>query len=384
MKRLLLICTTLVVICGSALAEQEKIKIINYLKVETSMSFDAVRDLMGPPTRVSKENPSGKAGQDLYLWDAADQKNTYSMTFEDGKLKSKAIATSTDLVTDQFIAYATSPIGPSASPDSAPSQNNSRPEFQPAPNTPPIPPAPEKAAPIVTESPQWLPDLTNVSIPDIPAQGRINGQPFHCDRATLSSDILELRQGKDFFEDLGVTLFLFKKGQEAENRTFSIPTREARVFGDPHVHMKWKENAKDLPKAEIYMDEYVLRLELGSKSNGKIPGRIYLCLPDAKQSFIAGNFEASLKEGGKTIPANKNSSLKTKTLAAVIIGMFASFLLLPILSVVFFIFWIWLLIDCVTWSFPGQNEKLIWILILIFVPVIGPIVYYFVVKRKRG
>jgi len=36
-------------------------------------------------------------------------------------------------------------------------------------------------------------------------------------------------------------------------------------------------------------------LEFGNISGNKIPGKIYLCLPDKAKSFVAGTFEAEIK-----------------------------------------------------------------------------------------
>lgn len=47
-----------------------------------------------------------------------------------------------------------------------------------------------------------------------------------------------------------------------------------------------------------------------------------------------------------------------------------------------FILWIWILVDCIKRDFKNENEKLLWILILIFAHWIGALIYYFLVKRK--
>jgi hypothetical protein len=35
---------------------------------------------------------------------------------------------------------------------------------------------------------------------------------------------------------------------------------------------------------------YALRLEFGADKDGRIPGKIYLCLPDDRKSWLAGSF----------------------------------------------------------------------------------------------
>jgi hypothetical protein len=46
------------------------------------------------------------------------------------------------------------------------------------------------------------------------------------------------------------------------------------------------------------------------------------------------------------------------------------------------IFWIWMLVDCLTRK--KFEDKLIWVLVLVFLNVLGAILYYFLVKHKKG
>ncbi|MEM1356388.1 MAG: PLD nuclease N-terminal domain-containing protein [Planctomycetota bacterium] len=45
-------------------------------------------------------------------------------------------------------------------------------------------------------------------------------------------------------------------------------------------------------------------------------------------------------------------------------------------------FWIWMLIDCAQRDFPGDNDKLIWILVIVLAGAIGALIYYFVGRPK--
>jgi hypothetical protein len=55
---------------------------------------------------------------------------------------------------------------------------------------------------------------------------------------------------------------------------------------------------------------------------------------------------------------------------------------LIILSLIGFIWWITLLVDCSKRTFASPSEKALWFIILIFVHIIGAFLYYFMVKRK--
>jgi hypothetical protein len=57
---------------------------------------------------------------------------------------------------------------------------------------------------------------------------------------------------------------------------------------------------------------------------------------------------------------------------------------LVILTVIaaLFVFWIWMLVDCLKNPRLQGTEKLIWVLVIIFLHWIGALVYYFVGRTK--
>lgn len=74
--------------------------------------------------------------------------------------------------------------------------------------------------------------------------------------------------------------------------------------------------------------------------------------------------------------------------------MEAAFILLPAMMIVFELllfsvalagtaFWIWMLIDCATNEPPSGNDKLMWVLIILFAHMVGAIIYYFVRRPQR-
>jgi hypothetical protein len=56
--------------------------------------------------------------------------------------------------------------------------------------------------------------------------------------------------------------------------------------------------------------------------------------------------------------------------------------LLLIISIFFSIFWIWMLIDAAI-NERDTTDKIIWVLIVLFLHFIGAVVYYFVRYRPR-
>jgi tetratricopeptide (TPR) repeat protein len=140
----------------------------------------------------------------------------------------------------------------------------------------------------------WKKDLSNAKIPESGAAGMINGDRFVSTSAKMEHGILTIRDGKDFFPDHAVMIFLFlKKGEKPDGKSYEIKISSG--FGSPHIHMKWKPADSKVPKTSMFMKGYAMRLQFGKTRNGELPGRIYLCLPDKKWSYVAGSFRAFVK-----------------------------------------------------------------------------------------
>ena len=55
-----------------------------------------------------------------------------------------------------------------------------------------------------------------------------------------------------------------------------------------------------------------------------------------------------------------------------------------LLSLAVTIFWLWMLTDCATNEPSEGNDKLVWILVILFVPpLFGSLVYYFMRRPQR-
>lgn len=61
------------------------------------------------------------------------------------------------------------------------------------------------------------------------------------------------------------------------------------------------------------------------------------------------------------------------------------FMMFGILIVVFFLaFWAWMIVDCAKRNFKSNsNEKIVWILVILFAKVVGALIYFFVVKNRK-
>ena len=61
----------------------------------------------------------------------------------------------------------------------------------------------------------------------------------------------------------------------------------------------------------------------------------------------------------------------------------ATFYPLLIIGFVGEIFWIWMLIDCAVNEPSEGNDKLVWLLIILFAQLLGALIYCFVRRPKR-
>jgi hypothetical protein len=56
--------------------------------------------------------------------------------------------------------------------------------------------------------------------------------------------------------------------------------------------------------------------------------------------------------------------------------------ILILISILCFIWWLFLLIDCIKRNFANPTEKLLWIIVLLVGNFLGALIYYFLVKKK--
>jgi len=49
----------------------------------------------------------------------------------------------------------------------------------------------------------------------------------------------------------------------------------------------------------------------------------------------------------------------------------------------FFAFWIWMLIDCLKYEEEENNNKIVWVIVIVFTHWIGALIYFFVRRSER-
>jgi DNA-directed RNA polymerase subunit RPC12/RpoP len=153
--------------------------------------------------------------------------------------------------------------------------------------------APPKVYPIPTNI-NWTLDLSEATIPEATAVGSIHASGFFCERATLQGGHLTLRQGRSGPADLQITVQLFaQQGEELSGKTVEIPPDRAPPL--PKIVLKWKDEQQKSVTRNIN-NGYALKVAFGDAANGRIPGKIYISLPDENKSFVAGTFNAEIRK----------------------------------------------------------------------------------------
>ncbi len=176
-----------------------------------------------------------------------------------------------------------------------------QPEAAPTEKAPPTAEATEKAPPGDTTPPAtpagWTQQVKEMRCPASPAAGKINGRPFAPQTAELSridGRFLTLRQGEEFNPDVQLKIALSAaKDENFSGKTYEIAAEAGR--SPLPVSLAWKGPEKQFPDVKTYTDKLALRLEFGQEDGGKLPGKIYLCLPDEARSYVAGTFTAAVE-----------------------------------------------------------------------------------------
>lgn len=146
-------------------------------------------------------------------------------------------------------------------------------------------------------SPLWSLDLTNAVFPKDTAAGKIHGRNFVCRQAVLLHDFLALRSGKGWQSEMAANIFLDRSADSPRaaemlsGRSFEVGTNQ--TDSRPAVSLVWQDG--NLRVTELFTNGYAMKLEFGTVSSNRLPGKIYLCLPDETRSYVVGTFTAEIQ-----------------------------------------------------------------------------------------
>lgn len=149
----------------------------------------------------------------------------------------------------------------------------------------------------------WTLSTTGAPIPEAPAAGRIHGAGFFHEQATLKGGTLTLWQGQSWPPDLGLSVSLFaRKSADLSGKTIDVAAQRSPPL--PRVLVRWRDRQRRA-HTQAFKAGYSLRLEFGRAEDGKVPGKLYLCLPDESQTFVAGEFEARIISADEPPPTQR-------------------------------------------------------------------------------
>ncbi|MGA2248132.1 MAG: hypothetical protein ABSH48_24370 [Verrucomicrobiota bacterium] len=149
--------------------------------------------------------------------------------------------------------------------------------------------AKEPLAPPASDT-NWVLALSGRAIPESPVVGRIHDQDFIAQRASFQNHSLVLRAGKNGSDFAAVIEFGGAPPEELSGKTINVTTNAERAA---KVTLHWKDDAGTV-QMPAFNSGYALRLQFGTLDNNRLPGKIYLCLPDPQKSYLVGSFEAKV------------------------------------------------------------------------------------------
>jgi len=153
--------------------------------------------------------------------------------------------------------------------------------------------AANKPLPVVP--PTWTLDVDNAKIPEGQANGSVAGTNFVVESASItrsaSGQVLDLRQGTGPTPDREIMIYLrLNPGEGLAGHTKTV-SQEMKGAGVPQILKRWKAGPTAALQQKFISSGYAMKLELGQTNEGTIPGKIFLALPDAEQSVVAGLFK---------------------------------------------------------------------------------------------
>ena len=131
----------------------------------------------------------------------------------------------------------------------------------------------------------WTLDVKDATIPSGPVSGKVHGADFQIKRALFRNGNLRFisSDGREF-------VMIHSLGESLEHRSLEYQTASGNDA--PKTEIGWKDG--DENKTATFQDGYAMELKFDAAKGRRIPGQIYLCLPDDSKSYVAGTFTVVL------------------------------------------------------------------------------------------
>lgn len=122
---------------------------------------------------------------------------------------------------------------------------------------------------------------------DIELRGQLNGRPFQPLQGELIDGVLMLREGRDFFAQSELRIFL-PEPIHGDLRLDVLPSDQGDL---PEVEISWLLPEQDLPEARRLSRGYTLHLNLQPVPPNKMAGAFHLVLPPHFKTSLSGRVE---------------------------------------------------------------------------------------------
>jgi hypothetical protein len=145
--------------------------------------------------------------------------------------------------------------------------------------------------------PVWTLEVETAKIPEANANGSIAGTGFTAETVRVdtvgTAQVLRLTQGQLMSPDREVLIYLhLKPGETLSGQSLTI-SKDMKGEGVPQVTKRWKAGPQSPLQMKAFATGYALKLELGPMVQGVLSGKVFVALPDAEQTVVAGTFKAA-------------------------------------------------------------------------------------------
>jgi hypothetical protein len=157
------------------------------------------------------------------------------------------------------------------------------------------PKKPEKPAPVAppANDTNWMLVLDTNPVPDSAVVGRIHGRDFIAERTQFQNGSLTIRAGTKGGVEFGALInFGGATAEELSDKAINVTTNAEKAA---KVSLRWKDEAGTVQKPG-FDSGYAMRLKFGPLANNRLPGKIYICLPDDEKSYLLGSFTANVSK----------------------------------------------------------------------------------------
>ena len=157
------------------------------------------------------------------------------------------------------------------------------------------PKPPEKPAPVAPHASDtnWMLALDANPVPDSAVVGRIHGRDFIAERTQFQNGQLTIRAGTKGGIEFGALInFGGATPEELSEKAINVTTNAEKAA---KISLRWKDDAGTVQKPG-FDSGYAMRLKFGPLANNRLPGKIYICLPDDEKSYLMGSFTANVSK----------------------------------------------------------------------------------------